>query len=128
MDAVGIVYTGALRGAGDTVWPGVATAVLSWSLLVGGGVILISIAPQLESRGPWIAATGYIVIYGIVMAVRFERGGWRSIRLLHDPASEAARHSPIGPAIPAADPAATTSDLVEDLVDPGPEGPGSRGA
>ncbi len=128
MDAVGIVYTGALRGAGDTVWPGLATAVLSWSLLVGGGVILIRLAPELESRGPWIAATAYIVIYGIVMAFRFERGGWRSIRLLHDPVSEAARHAPIGPAAPASDPAATARDLVEDLVEPLEACPDQRGA
>lgn len=117
MDAVGIVYTGALRGAGDTVWPGVATAVLSWSLLVGGGAALARIAPGLESRGPWIAATGYIVVYGVVMAVRFERGGWRRIRLLHDPTHEAARHAPLGPAAPAADPAASVRDFAEDLVD-----------
>ncbi len=116
MDAVGIVYTGALRGAGDTIWPGVATAVLSWSLLVGGGVVLIRTAPGLESRGPWLAATAYIVVYGVVMAIRFERGGWRSIRLVHDVAADAARHRPLGPVAPAADPAAATSDLVEDLV------------
>ncbi len=127
MDAVGIVYTGALRGAGDTVWPGVATAVLSWSLLVGGGVLLVRFAPELESRGPWLAATAYIVVYGIVMAVRFERGGWRSIRVLHDPVSEAARHAPLGPAAPASDPAAAVRDVVEDLVEPpmvdrGPQG------
>jgi len=127
MDAVGIVYTGALRGAGDTIWPGVMTAVTSWSLLVGGGVVLIAAAPELESRGPWIAATTYIVIYGIVMAWRFERGRWRSIRILHDPAAEAARHAPIGPAAPASDPAAATRDLVEDLVEPRPPARDPRG-
>ncbi|MHC4993358.1 MAG: MATE family efflux transporter, partial [Planctomycetota bacterium] len=37
VDAFGIVYTGALRGAGDTVWPGVVTVIYSWSLIVGGG-------------------------------------------------------------------------------------------
>lgn len=126
MDAVGIVYTGALRGAGDTVWPGVATAVLSWTLLVGGGALLTRVAPGLESRGPWIAATGYIVVYGIVMAIRFERGGWRGIRLVHDAASEAARHAPLGPAAPSADPAASIRDLVEDLVDGDATRPGGR--
>lgn len=113
MDAVGIVYTGALRGAGDTVWPGVATAVLSWTLLVGLGALLTLAAPGLESRGPWIAATVYIVVYGVVMAVRFERGGWRSIRLLGDARDDAARLAPIGPAVPAGDPASETADLAE---------------
>lgn len=120
MDAVGIVYTGALRGAGDTVWPGIATAVLSWTLLVGGGAWLIHAAPGLESRGPWIAATAYIVVYGVVMAIRFERGGWRSIRLIRDPAEEAARHAPLGPAPPAGDPAASIRDIAEELAEGGP--------
>jgi len=82
LDAVGIVYTGALRGAGDTVWPGVMTVVLSWTFLVGGGWALIHLAPQLKSVGPWIGAALYIGIYGVVMAVRFESGRWRRIRVL----------------------------------------------
>ncbi len=82
LDAIGIVYTGALRGAGDTVWPGVMTILLSWSLIVGGGAMMMRIAPGLESLGPWIASAAYIIIYGIVMALRFESGRWRSIDLL----------------------------------------------
>lgn len=81
-DAVGIVYTGALRGAGDTLVPGVATIVLSWSLIVGLGAWLVWQRPGLASVGPWIGASVYIVVYGIWMGVRFERGAWRRIRLL----------------------------------------------
>ncbi len=82
LDAVGIVYTGALRGAGDTLFPGVATVVLSWVLIIGGGVMMTRLAPQLESIGPWLAATAYIVVLGVVLAIRFERGGWRRVHLL----------------------------------------------
>jgi MATE family multidrug resistance protein len=81
-DAVGIVYTGALRGAGDTVVPGVATIVLSWGLIVGLGAWLVHGRPDLASVGPWIGASVYIVVYGIWMGARFERGAWRRIRLL----------------------------------------------
>ena len=83
LDAVGIVYTGALRGAGDTIWPGVMTVVLSWTFLVGGGAALIALAPSLKSIGPWIGAALYIGIYGIVMGVRFESGRWRRIKLVY---------------------------------------------
>ena len=117
MDAVGIVYTGALRGAGDTVWPGVATAVLSWTLLVGLGWVLVTWAPGLSSEGPWIAATSYIVVFGVVMAVRFERGGWRSIDLLAGAGLDAARHAPLGPSAPALEPSASVRDQVADHLE-----------
>ena len=81
-DAVGIAYTGALRGAGDTLVPGIATIVLSWGVIVGLGAWLVSAHPGLSSTGPWIAASAYIILYGAVVAWRFERGAWRQIRLL----------------------------------------------
>jgi MATE family multidrug resistance protein len=82
LDAVGLVYTGALRGAGDTLFPGLATVVLSWTVIVGGGVLMTRYRPDLASTGPWIASTAYIAILGVVLAVRFERGGWRALHLL----------------------------------------------
>ncbi len=82
IDAFGITYTGALRGAGDTVWPGVVTIVYSWLFIVAGGWIIAVVWPQLQSVGPWIAASAYVIMYGITMSLRFEAGRWRSIRLL----------------------------------------------
>ena len=38
--------------------------------------------PELESVGPWIAAALYIIVLGLTMARRFEKGRWRSIRLV----------------------------------------------
>ena len=87
-DAVGIAYTGALRGAGDTLVPGIATIVLSWGVIVGLGAWLVSAHPALSSTGPWIAASAYIILFGAVVAWRFERGAWRQIRLL-EPTSAA---------------------------------------
>ena len=82
LDAIGIVYTGALRGAGDTFVPGLVTAVLGWAVIVGGGYAMTRVFPGLESTGPWIAATAYLVILGVFVALRFERGGWRRLHLL----------------------------------------------
>ena len=81
-DAVGIVYVGALRGSGDTKWPMLVTVVLSWSILVGGGIATVLLLPQLESLGPWIAASVYVIFMGAAMAWRFESGAWRKIDLL----------------------------------------------
>jgi MATE family multidrug resistance protein len=81
-DAAGIIYSGALRGAGDTLWPGVAAVVYSWLFTVGLGWLLTIWFPQWESVGPWIGAAMYIIILGITMAWRFEGGAWRRIDLL----------------------------------------------
>ncbi len=90
VDAFGITYSGALRGAGDTVWPGVVTIVYSWLFIVAGGWVITVLWPQLQSVGPWIAASAYVILYGVTMSVRFEAGRWRSIQLLdREPAAAA---------------------------------------
>lgn len=81
-DALAIVLMGALRGAGDTVWPGMVSMVQSWVFVVGGGWLAIELAPQLESIGPWIAAAVYIVVCGVTMAWRFRFGPWRQMKLV----------------------------------------------
>ncbi len=86
-DAVGIIYTGALRGAGDTFWPGVIVVSLSWIVIVGGGAWVAYAMPQLGSLGPWIGSTVYIIAIGGSMAWRFERGPWRTRQLVRHAAT-----------------------------------------
>ncbi len=81
-DAIAIILSGALRGAGDTVWPGVVTVVLSWVVIVGLGSLLIVVAPSWGALGPWIAASLYIVLLGLAMLARFLFGPWRRIALV----------------------------------------------
>lgn len=122
VDALGLVYSGALRGAGDTIWPGVVTIIYSWLFIVLGGWTLAVTMPQLESLGPWIGAAAYIIIYGITMAIRFESGRWKSIKLLRDdPQSvleqEAAVSAPIIPGPPAAGPESAVRDIAPSMDD-----------
>lgn len=96
-DAVGIIYTGALRGAGDTRWPGIVRMIYSWVFIVGGGLAMVRLLPALTSIGPWIASAVYIIALGITMGRRFEGGRWRSIRLLdHGPTATALGPTPPG--------------------------------
>jgi MATE family multidrug resistance protein len=81
-DAVAIVLSGALRGAGDTVWPGVATILLSWTCIIGGGHAIIALAPGLGSLGPWIGTATYLILLGTALMVRFVSGRWKSIVLV----------------------------------------------
>ena len=81
-DGMGIVLVGALRGGGDTLWPMLVQVIMSWTILIGGGAMMVNVAPQLTSLGPWIAATVYVCALGVVMGWRFESGAWRKIDLL----------------------------------------------
>ncbi|CAG0966368.1 Multidrug resistance protein MdtK [Phycisphaerales bacterium] len=83
-DAGAMTISGALRGAGDTVAPGVATIFMSWTIIVGGGFALVWLAPGLESLGPWIAAAVYIFALCVFLLVRFLGGKWRSIKIVKD--------------------------------------------
>ncbi|MDX1385019.1 MAG: MATE family efflux transporter, partial [Thermoanaerobaculia bacterium] len=112
VDALGIVYTGALRGAGDTVWPGVVTVVYSWLFIVAGGWAMTELWPQLQSVGPWVGASVYIFAFGITMAIRFESGRWRSIKLVE---GEHAESSLIAPAPPTSNPDAAIRDIAVEI-------------
>jgi MATE family multidrug resistance protein len=90
-DAVGIVFCGALRGAGDTLWPMIFTFILGWGLTVVGAYEMTQWFPQLTSIGPWMAATAYVVVLGILVAWRFESGKWRKIQLLDRPEHQRGR-------------------------------------
>ncbi len=97
-DAMGIVLLGALRGAGDTLWPSVVTVALSWSIIVGGGWATVVWAPTLGPLGPWLAAAAYIAIFGGLMLWRWRGGSWRAMRILETPEEEAAREAARGAA------------------------------
>jgi MATE family multidrug resistance protein len=82
-DAIAMVLSGALRGAGDTLIPGIATVVCAWIIIVGGGLFMVRQFPSLESIGAWIAVAAYIAILCTILAVRFLSGRWKHIRLVH---------------------------------------------
>lgn len=79
-DAAGIVTAGSLRGAGDTAWPFLVQSALAWfyrlpavwfaAVWLGGGV-----------QGAWFAELGYVMLLGLLLLVRFERGAWRERRI-----------------------------------------------
>ena len=86
-DAMYIIYNGALRGAGDTFVPALATAVLNWGITVfGGRCIAVYLASHghtgnIGVAGPWVLATFYGMILGLFMFIRFQRGRWEAIHL-----------------------------------------------
>lgn len=105
-DGVAMSLNGALRGAGDTRWPGVFTVVLSWLIIVLGGLAMVRYAPGLESLGPWIAAAVYIVALAAALFTRFRMGAWRRIELVKAD-QDRPRNRGDGPAGGASQPAVT---------------------
>ena len=80
-DALYITYNGALRGAGDTLVPAIATGVLCWGITVFGGYLVARFWHGVGPAGPWAVATIYGVILGLFIYFRFRLGGWRAIHL-----------------------------------------------
>lgn len=81
VDAMNIVYFGALKGAGDT---------LGIMYLLLGGLILLLVAPilalnYLDMASPinyWVAFTVYVILLAVCAVLRFYRRGWHSIRVV----------------------------------------------
>ncbi len=81
-DAMYIIYSGALRGAGDTLVPMIVMACLCWSISVCGGYAVARWVPSAGVAGPWIMGCIYGWILGLYMLLRFTGGKWRRIHLL----------------------------------------------
>ncbi|MEY3172339.1 MAG: Multidrug-efflux transporter [Planctomycetota bacterium] len=79
-DSLAVVYSSALRGAGDTVYPMLLTLACSWLVMVlPTWAIVHSDAPSLSSL--WMAASANIIFTGLLMWARFAHGRWMRIRL-----------------------------------------------
>ena len=66
-----------MRGAGDTVWLAIVSAVGAALILGLGGLLLLS----LGYIGPWIAATFSIILVGLANRWRFQSNRWMNIDL-----------------------------------------------
>jgi MATE family multidrug resistance protein len=80
-DAAAIIYSSALRGAGDTMWPAVASAIGTIVILGIGGSLTVKFLPQLGAVGPWIADTISGILVGLAILWRFKSNGWMKIDL-----------------------------------------------
>lgn len=86
-DALAVVFSSALRGAGDTIYPMVITLLSTWLVMVfPAGLIIQSSDPSLMKL--WYASSASIVFTGTCMLIRYLMGRWTKIELAKDaPAS-----------------------------------------
>ncbi len=76
-DALMVVFMSALRGAGDTFWPGVVQVGLAWGVGFGGAMIMKTYFSEYGILGAWTCPGAYIVLVGLALWVRFLRGAWK---------------------------------------------------
>jgi Na+-driven multidrug efflux pump len=80
MLAANFVYAGALRGAGDTVFPLLIKLVSPWLIRVPLAILLISYL-GFGLRGAWIAMSVDLVIQGLLAFWRFYGDKWERIKV-----------------------------------------------
>lgn len=94
-DAICIVYSFGLRGAGDTRAPAALFAWCCWGIFVMGGMLVTWFAPWAYYHGPWSMCTIYIIVLGVLLWRRFHSEAWRSIRLFADAPASKVEATPI---------------------------------
>ncbi|NOQ21578.1 MAG: MATE family efflux transporter [Candidatus Aegiribacteria sp.] len=80
-DAVNLMYSGALRGAGDTKFVMWASGLLAWLFWIPGVIYLYAV----HSAGIvtlWLFSSFYVAIFGLIFFLRFRTGAWKRIDLL----------------------------------------------
>jgi len=78
--ALGMVLTGALQGAGDTVRPTFITIFTMWIVRVPLGMLLMFGLHQ-NTHGAWIVMCTTTVLGGMMTAALFKSGAWKRIKV-----------------------------------------------
>ncbi len=94
-DMMNLVHAGALRGAGDTVYPMGLTFVLAWVvMLVPAWVGCVELGAGVYFA--WTMASLYVLLLGLLMRRRFLTGRWKTMRVIEPLPLEAAdANSPV---------------------------------
>ena len=80
LDAVGIIASGSLRGAGDTRFPFVVQASLAWVVRLPL-VYTFAVVLSRGVYGAWFGELLYVTVLGSAWLLRFRSGVWRTIRI-----------------------------------------------
>jgi MATE family multidrug resistance protein len=85
-DMMNVLFASALKGAGDTTYPLMATLLLSWTVMVIPAYVLCVQRGAGVYTG-WMTASAYVFLAGLLMIRRFRSGRWKSMRVI-EPAPE----------------------------------------
>jgi len=80
-DMMNVIFAAGLKGAGDTVYPMVATVVLALGAMLVPAYLLCVVG-HAGVYAAWTTASAYIFLLGILMMRRFRAGRWKSLRVI----------------------------------------------
>ena len=94
-DALLIVFSSALKGAGDTRFVMVMSILLHWGGMLIPGALLIhyEVGPAGGLYAAWCAVTFLVLTLGTIYLLRFLGGKWESMSVIEIPPSAAALQS-----------------------------------
>ncbi len=79
-DATAVVFSGALRGAGDTKWVLIISGVLHWVMAIGAFLLIrVLAAPPVAV---WFFFIAFVMSMSAAMFLRHRRGAWEKMRLV----------------------------------------------
>jgi len=84
LEAALVVFSGTLRGAGDTVWAMCVSVALHWLML--GILIVLLYVLRLSPEAAWIGVVLSFLSFSLVFYGRFRGGKWRTIRMVRSQA------------------------------------------
>jgi len=88
-DALGIVFSAGLKGAGDTRFVMWTSVIAGWTFFVPPVYLTISVFHGGLILA-WVWATLYIVLLGLVYCWRFRKGKWKTIDMIGERQEQAA--------------------------------------
>lgn len=80
-DAMAVVFSNAVRGAGDTRFSLWFTFASCWLIMVIPTYVAVEFF-EAGLQACWYACTIYIVVVGVGFFLRFQHGGWKSMRVI----------------------------------------------
>ncbi|MGI6200333.1 MAG: MATE family efflux transporter [Christensenellales bacterium] len=75
-----IILSGALRGGGDTRWPFLISLAAMWGVRLGSAWVF-AYGLGWGLNGAWLGMALDLIVRGVWMIVRFERGKWKQMRI-----------------------------------------------
>lgn len=88
LDAINLVVGGALKGAGDTRFVLVYSALTTWLVWIPGELALL-LWLDAGLMAAWLWMTVFVFLLAIGFWLRFKRGKWKAIEMIH-------REAPLG--------------------------------
>lgn len=80
VEAILLVFMGALRGAGDTWWAMAISVTLHWLMLAVLAIIILLL--QLPVKVGWVAMVVMFFFFSTVVFLRYHSGKWKRIRVV----------------------------------------------